>query len=325
MPKIEDSELLLTTPGVETHLAFTQGFDLREFCAFEVFESEEELTRLTRGLLGPTLAVAAEHDLDLLVDALVWRAQPDYLERLGYQSSDVSRVNTTAVMRTRALVRGWQNNQRTTNTVFINGDLGPRGDGYRLEGPSSVDEARSYHQPQVDALADAGVDALSCLTMTGATETIGLVQAIQSTALPCIVSPTVETDGLTPEGLELGDYIDQVEQATGGYPLFYMVNCAHPLHLEPALRRAQSRGEGWLRRFKGFRSNASHKSHEELDRSTELDRGHPEALAAQIAHLQADFGLRLVGGCCGTDSEHISKLAESIRRTDGQEAVRVAR
>ncbi len=92
-----------------------------------------------------------------------------------------------------------------------------------------------------------------------------------------------------------------------------MVNCAHPSHLEPALRSAADRGEAWLERFAGLRANASPKSHAELDNSDALDRGDPAGLAADIGRLAADFDLRLVGGCCGTDVEHVERIAARVQ------------
>ena len=88
-----------------------------------------------------------------------------------------------------------------------------------------------------------------------------------------------------------------------------MVNCAHPSHLLPTLEAARESNEGWLSRFRGFRANASRKSHAELDESTELDRGNPEELAREMAELRARYGLRVIGGCCGTDVEHLSAIA----------------
>jgi homocysteine S-methyltransferase len=88
-----------------------------------------------------------------------------------------------------------------------------------------------------------------------------------------------------------------------------MVNCAHPTHLAPTLARARAAGEGWLPRFGGLRANSSRKSHAELDESTELDRGQPHELGREVAELQRDYGLRIVGGCCGTDAEHVAEIA----------------
>jgi S-methylmethionine-dependent homocysteine/selenocysteine methylase len=322
MTQIQDSKFLLTGAGVETYLAFVQKFPLREFCAFEVFEDDEELRKLEEAMVDPIFNTAANHGADVLLDTLVWRAQPDYLDMLGYQSDAVPQLNRLAVECTKEAVARWRRTQggKVSTNIFINGDVGPRGDGYRVESESSVEFAQRYHQLQIEALAEAGVDVITGLTMTNLNEAIGLVRAASNVGLPCIISPTVETDGTTPDGTPLGQFIEEVDKATGAKPMFYMVNCAHPIHLEPTLRRARGENAEWLERFSGFRANASRKSHEELDQSTELDRGYPEALASQMAHLQADFGLRLVGGCCGTDAEHIECIAAAVARSAHQRA-----
>jgi len=93
-----------------------------------------------------------------------------------------------------------------------------------------------------------------------------------------------------------------------------MVNCAHPTHFEPTLAAASARRESWLERFRGFRTNTSSKSHEELDNSTSLDRGDMAALATQMADLKQRYDLAVVGGCCGTDAEHLRAIASACAR-----------
>jgi S-methylmethionine-dependent homocysteine/selenocysteine methylase len=120
---------------------------------------------------------------------------------------------------------------------------------------------------------------------------------------------TVETDGTIPDGSALGDFIATVDDATGGYPAGFMVNCAHPVHVEPTLRAAADAGAAWLGRFRGLRANASTKSHAELDEATELDRGDVGDLAARMAAMRARYGLTVLGGCCGADAEHLRAIA----------------
>lgn len=304
-----------TAAGTETYLLFQQGFELREFCAFEVFEDEDQLAKLEADYLRPLLSVVASSGHGLLLDSLVWRAHPDYVEALGYEPSDVGRLNELAVSRTKAAVAEWRNGNACGAgdfPVLIVGDIGPRGDGYQVgDAAPSIESAHSYHQTQIDALAETGIDLLCALTMTTANEAIGIARAAARVNLPIIVSPTVETDGRLPDGSRLGDFIDRVDNASGTPPLYYMVNCAHPTHLNPTLTRAADDGADWIDRFKGFRANASKKSHEELDNSTELDRGDPKALAGEVAAMKKAFGLYVVGGCCGTDVEHIAEIAKA--------------
>jgi S-methylmethionine-dependent homocysteine/selenocysteine methylase len=106
----------------------------------------------------------------------------------------------------------------------------------------------------------------------------------------------------------LGEAIMSVDALTDQGPAYYMINCAHPTHLEPALEA----GAPWLRRLRGFRANASRKSHAELDAATELDDGDPLEFGSEYAALTARFPeLTILGGCCGTDERHIEQIARA--------------
>ena len=55
-------------------------------------------------------------------------------------------------------------------------------------------------------------------------------------------------------------------------------------------------------------------SHAELDEATELDRGDIDELGALYAALGSTIDLRVVGGCCGTDHEHVATIADALDR-----------
>ena len=310
IPECFKKRTFLTNAGTETYLCFQQGFDLPEFCGFVIHEDELEWKKLVQNYLTPTLKTAAEGGYGLMLDALVWRAQPDFLEKLGRTKKELEFINKRAVHITRETVKQWRqsnNYDQESFPVLIVADIGPRGDGYQVDAnPITTREAYTYHRAQLEALADAEIDIVCALTMTTALESIGIVRATSDLKLPIIVSPTVETDGTLPDGTFLGDFIQQVDKATNSTPMFYMVNCAHPTHLVPILDKALENEEGWLSRFRGFRANASKKSHAELDLSSELDRGNLEQLGEQMKHIQAKYNLYVIGGCCGTDHEHLA-------------------
>jgi homocysteine S-methyltransferase len=121
-----------------------------------------------------------------------------------------------------------------------------------------------------------------------------------------VISFTVETDGRLATGQPLGEAIAQVDEATGGAPAYYMVNCAHPTHFADVLD-----GQ-WTRRIAGVRANASRMSHAELDEAEELDAGDPQELAAGYAQLRERLpALTVVGGCCGTDHRHVAAVCSA--------------
>ena len=84
-----------------------------------------------------------------------------------------------------------------------------------------------------------------------------------------MISFTTDTDGRLPEGTSLAQAIAETDELSGGYPMYYMINCAHPEHLTGALE-----GRGTCReRIRGLRANAFRRSHAELDESADLDIG----------------------------------------------------
>jgi S-methylmethionine-dependent homocysteine/selenocysteine methylase len=125
------------------------------------------------------------------------------------------------------------------------------------------------------------------------------------------ISFTVETDGRLPSGDALAQAIARTDDETGGYPAYYMINCAHPTHIENACPVGGAVEE----RIRGLRANASRRSHAELDASTDLDAGDPQELGAQYRELRGLLPrLNVVGGCCGTDHRHVEAICKACLR-----------
>ena len=147
---------------------------------------------------------------------------------------------------------------------------------------------------------------VTAITMTYAEEATGVTRAAAAAGLPVVISFTLETDGRLPSGQALGGAIEQVDDATDGR--------ARLLHdqLRPpdALRgRRRRRGEPWVQRIGGLRTNASTKSHAELDEAEELDEGDPADLAERHGALKAQLpAVNVLGGCCGTDHRHVDAI-----------------
>jgi homocysteine S-methyltransferase len=125
------------------------------------------------------------------------------------------------------------------------------------------------------------------------------------------VSFTVETDGRLPNGQPLGEAVEEVDAATAGSAIYFMVNCAHPDHFADALDPKA----GWTRRIRGIRANASRCSHAELDEAPELDAGNPDELAQDYVRITARMPwLNVFGGCCGSDLRHVTAIAAALHR-----------
>ncbi|NIS67247.1 MAG: homocysteine S-methyltransferase, partial [Gemmatimonadales bacterium] len=64
---------------------------------------------------------------------------------------------------------------------------------------------------------------------------VGITGAAQDAGIPVVISFTLETDGKLPSGQALGEAVRAVDDATGGAPAYYMINCAHPTHFDRVL------------------------------------------------------------------------------------------
>jgi homocysteine S-methyltransferase len=290
---------MVTDGGMETDLIFHHGVDLPHFAAFPLLDSARGQELLADYYHGYA-AIAGPAGAGLMLESPTWRANPGWGGRLGYSPADLARVNTSAI----ALLAQLRDRYAATVTdIVLAGMVGPEDDGYQPGQLPSPEHAEACHRPQIEAFARAGADMVSALTLTSTGEAIGIVRAARAAGLPVAISFTVETDGRLRGGIPLARAITEVDDAAR--PDYFMVNCAHPTHIEPALAEPG----GWRERIGGVRYNASAKNHAELDEATDLDDGDPRLLAAAHAQLVPLLPrLSVVGGCCGTDARHVAAL-----------------
>ena len=298
-------ELFLTDGGIETSLIFQDGLDLPLFAAFDLLKDATG-TQALRRYFRRYRDLAREAGTGFVFESPTWRASRDWGDRLGYSAADLASANARAMALGAELRREAQD-----LVVVLSGCVGPRGDGYRPEALMTGEEAQDYHAEQVTALAAGGAEMVTAITMTHVGEALGVARAAAAVGLPVAISFTVETDGSLPGGEDLGDAITAVDDATGGAPAYYMINCAHPTHFADRV----AGGGPWTGRIGGLRANASRCSHAELDAANELDDGDPEELGAQYAQLRRRLpGLAVLGGCCGTDHRHVAAIARACAR-----------
>ena len=300
LPQLSTSRPFLADGGLETDLIFHHGLDLPSFASFILLDSDDGREAL-RAYFRPYLDLARAHGTGAVLETPTWRASPDWGRELGYDDDALRRLNHAAV----ALVRDLAG-EAPDVAVVVSGCVGPRGDGYAVGEAMTAPEAAAYHLPQAAALAEAGADCVSAITMTSVEEAIGVARAAEAVGRPPVISFTVETDGRLPSGQPLADAVRQTDDATSGAPEYYMVNCAHPTHFEGVL------DGGWAARVRGIRANASTCSHAELDAAETLDEGDPSALADAYTRLADRLDLAVVGGCCGTDVRHVAAIAGAL-------------
>jgi homocysteine S-methyltransferase len=295
-------DLFLTDGGIETTLIFHESLDLPDFAAFHLLREPSGEAALRR-YFATYAEIARRFETGLILESATWRANPDWGARLGYTAPQLADANRRAIA---LLVELRAEHEGARTPVVVSGCVGPRGDGYVPDRQMSGAAAQAYHAPQLESFATAGADMACAVTMNYAEEAVGVARAARATGLPVAISFTVETDGRLATGQTLAAAIAQVDEATSAYPAYYMVNCAHPTHVERALDAA----DGALERIRGLRANASRMSHAELNESPTLDAGDPAELGREYAELARRLPqLNVLGGCCGTDHRHVERIA----------------
>jgi homocysteine S-methyltransferase len=293
--------LVVADAGLETWLLFDRGFELPSFAAYPLAGTDEGRATLAE-YYGQFAEIAASLGTALVVDAPTWRANPDWAATLGHDREQLKELITASVDVVQQAREAWTSAQ----PFLISGAVGPRGDGYQVGQAMDVDTATSYHSFQIDALAATPVDVVTGMTLCYVEEAIGIAKAAERAGLPVVIAFTVETDGNLPSGMALGQAIEATDEATAGYPIHYMINCAHPTHFAAVITETAP----WTSRLGGLRANASSLSHAELDEALELDRGDPADLAARYQELRSLVpSLHVLGGCCGTDHHHVGAIA----------------
>lgn len=301
---MQGNTLFLTDGGLETTLVFLDSMDLPGFAAFPLLDDVQGRARLER-YYRDYLDLAQAAGRGFVLEAPTWRANADWGIALGYDAKRLTAVNRRAID---LLVELREIYDRPQSPVVISGNIGPRGDGYRVDTRMTPKEAQDYHDAQIRVFADTAADLVSAFTINYTEEAVGITLAASAHAIPVVLSFTVETDGRLPSGEGLAEAIRRTDDLTAGYPVYYMINCAHPSHFDHLFGDPDFPAA----RIQGLRANASRRSHAELDACTDLDAGNPTELGHQYQSLRTKMpALQVLGGCCGTDLRHLEAISRA--------------
>ncbi|MDH5445672.1 MAG: homocysteine S-methyltransferase family protein [Gammaproteobacteria bacterium] len=293
----------VTDAGLETELVFKENYDLPEFASFPLLKSEKGREDI-QDYYAHYIDIARQHETGLVLEAPTWRASAEWGNKLNYNADELAWFNQQAI----EMLSKLRDEAELAQPIVISGCIGPRYDGYDPEYYMSVAEAETYHTAQIETFSQTQVDVATALTMTSINEALGVTRAAMKFDMPVIISFTTETDGKLPSGESLQQAIETVDRESYAYPFYYMVNCAHPTHFQHEING----DDMWTRRIGGIRANASCKSHTELDECTELDSGNPQDLGQQYRALKSRLSnLHVLGGCCGTNHQHVHEMARA--------------
>ena len=193
---------------------------------------------------------------------------------------------------------------------WVAGSMGP---GRKLPtlGHITFLDLKAAYREQVRGLIDGGVDLLIVETCQDLLQTKAALSAIFEhfesvrARVPVIAQVTIEVFGTMLNGTEIGAALT----ALAPFPIDVIgMNCGTgPRHMTESIRYLCENAPLPV----SVLPNAGLPS--VVDGKMHYDET-PETFTAQVIHFAGDFGVNVVGGCCGTTPAHLKLVVEAMQR-----------
>ncbi len=242
--------------------------------------------------------IAADDFLPILLCAPTWRVDKVRLAAAGFDQS----LLFDAV----SFMRDLQKRLRAPDSeIFIGGLIGPKNDCYKAEQALEAAAAYDFHQWQIEQLALAEVDCIVAQTIPAVSEGLGMARALSSSGIPAIISFVTDRESRVLDGTPLVEAIAAIDDKLATPPLGYMVNCVYPTFL-----CAEKQPATLFDRLIGIQANSSSLDHSRLDGAAVLHQDDLQHWGEQMLRLNSEFGVKILGGCCGTDDSYLRYLVD---------------
>ncbi len=291
---LECHDLILAEAAIAERLRRMDGLTLHPALFNSPLIYDPNAARLMGDLYRQYLEIARSANVPILLAAPTWRLDNERI-RDARAPATINR-DALAYMQQLRSDAGY-------DRVLVGALLGPRNDCYHPQAALSAEEAQEFHSWQADELAEGGAGYLLAQTIPAVSEALGMARAMIATGVPSIISFCINRQGQVLDGCPLAKAIARIDGQTGGAVAGYMVNCSHPAFLQPAEMEADT-----LRRLIGFDANASSLDHQDLEGSTTTRQDSREDWVREMLKLNRDHGVKILGGCCGTDDRYLRDL-----------------
>ena len=218
----------------------------------------------------------------------------------------VAEINLAAVKLAKGVAQQFSTSARPR---FVAGSIGPTTKLPSL-GHINFDDMVATYIQQALALIEGGVDVLLIEISSGSSagkdrEVIGASDAMQKsgTRLPVQVQVTLQESGTMLLGTEIGAALTALEVFDVD---IIGLNCATgPVEMNDAVRFLGANSTKYV----SVLPNAGLPQNEGGHAVYKLT---PEELAKYHKHFVQDYGVRIVGGCCGTTPEHLKAVVDAV-------------
>jgi S-methylmethionine-dependent homocysteine/selenocysteine methylase len=307
----EQYPLILTEGAVGLRMQHEYGIQPWKNVQVAGLVCEDESRAALAMIYSEYLQVAQEYSLPILLMTNTRRANRERAEKDCLANKNVM-ADYARFLR--------ELSQNFTCPTYIGGTIGSKGDGYTGEGVLTTEGAVGFHSWQMERFEQSDIDFIFVALMPSVAETIGIASLAAQTELPYIVSFMVYRNGKLPDGYTIHKAIEMIDESVAKKPLCYMCNCVHPQILLEALAQPDNQTALVKERFHGIQANAACADPRKLEQSCAVLSSSSHELAESITRLTSTIDLKICGGCCGTDNEHLRAMA--MKLNGAKEALR---
>jgi len=192
--------------------------------------------------------------------------------------------------------------------VIVAGSVGPTGEIMEPMGPLTHAAAVEMFHEQAEGLKQGGADVLWVETISAPEEYMAAAEAAKLADMPWVGTMSFDTAGRTMMGMTSQAMSEMVEKLENK-PMAYGANCGVG-------------ASDLMRTVLGFRASGNPRPiiakgnagiPKYVDGHIHYD-GTPE-LMARYAVMARDAGATIIGGCCGTQTHHLSAMRKALEET----------
>ena len=244
--------------------------------------------------------VAEKARIPILLCAPTWRIDQQQTALAGAKAS----INADAVAFMKNLEKKWQD---PVSPMFTGALIAPKNDCYSPEVGLDRAESSLFHSWQIGQLVEAEVAVIIAQTMPAIDEALGMADVLATSQTPYILSFVIGSDANLLDGTPLWEAIQIIDNEVPKPPDGYMINCVYPTFLH-----ADKQPPALFQRLIGIQANASSKNHQQLDGASMLQQDPLADWGTNMLILHHRFGIKILGGCCGTDHTYLQFLVDNL-------------
>ena len=295
---------ILTEGAVVERLRRTFDIKPDDFIVYAGAIYDKTTREIMKKIYKGYIDIGIKYSLPIMIMSSTRRANKDRIKASKYKNNNVNFDYIEFLDEIRSEYNEYKDN------IFIGALIGTKGDSYNANEALQEDEAYKFHKYQCEMFKDSKTDFIFAGVVPSVSEARGLAKAMEETKLPYIVSFVVNKKGELLDNTIINDAIEEVDKYYN--PMIYMVNCVHPKNVLLRLHMESNKTATVRNRLKGIQANTSSLSPEELNNNCILQEDSFDELINGINELKTKFGFNILGGCCGTNAEHIKIIANSL-------------